>query len=349
MEKLPGPATGKDLEVIEEGEAPLIAWYDPDEIREWIANNKSKDLVDKTMDVKEAVAKFVRDGSYIAFGGFGHVRVSMCAVYEIVRQRKRNLTMAAKTAVHDIDVLIAAGCVDKVEVAYAFGHELRGLSPASRRAVEQGRVKVLSEWSNAAFQWRFKAAAMGLPFIPARVMLGSDTLRKSSAKVVRDPFSGKPICLIPACYPDVVFIHVHRADKYGNAQIDGIVVEDLELARAAKRLIVTAEEIVPTERIRSEPWRTTIPYFLVDAVVEQPWGSHPCNMPLLYYHDEEHMAEYLRLTRTDEGTREYFERYVFGVNDFWGYLELVGGARKLAYLKMLEELRAKMVAPWAGG
>lgn len=337
------------LEVLEEGEAPLLAWHDPDEMREWFLNNKSKDLVDKTMDINEAVSKFVRDGAYIAFGGFGHVRVSMCAIYEIIRQGRKGLTIAAKTAVHDIDVLIASGVVDKVEVAYAFGHELRGLSPASRRAVEEGKVRVLSEWSNAAFQWRFKAAAMGLPFLPARIMLGTDTLKKSSAKVVRDPFTGKPICLIPACYPDVVFIHVHRADKYGNAQIDGNVVEDLELARAAKRLIVTTEEIVPTDRIRSEPWRTTIPYFLVDAVVEQPWGSHPCNMPLLYYHDEEHLAEYLRLTRTEEGVKEYFDKYVYGVKDFWGYLELVGGARKLNYLERLEQQRARLIIPWVEG
>ena len=336
-----------NFEVLDEGEGPLLGWYDPDEMREWFRNNKRRDMYDKTMTAKEVVSKFVRDGSYIASGGFGHVRVSMNIIYEIIRQRKRNLIMAGKTAVHDIDVLIAAGCVDRVEVAYSFGHELRGLSPASRRAVESGRVKVLTEWSNAGFQWRFKAAAMGLPFIPARIMMGTDTCKKSSAKIVRDPYSGKPILLIPACYPDVAFIHVHRADIYGNAQIDGIAIEDFELARAAKKLIVTTEEIVPTEKIRSEPWKTTIPFFLVDAVVEQPFGSHPCNMPLLYYYDEEHIAEYLSLTRTDEGAREYFKKYVYGVDDFWQYLELIGGVEKLDYLKRLEQLRAEFKAPWA--
>jgi len=333
------------LEVLLEGEGELLAWHDPDEMRRWVAENKSKELVDKRMELREAVKKFVSDGCYIAFGGFGHVRVSMAVIYEIIRQRKRGLVMAGKTAVHDVDILVAAGCVEKVEVAYSFGHELRGLSPASRRAVEQGRVKVASEWSNAAFQWRFLAAAMGLPFIPTRVMLGTDTLRKSSAKVVRDPYTGKPICLVPACYPDVAVIHVHRCDIYGNCQIDGISVEDFELARAAKRLIVTTEEIIDHERVRREPYRTIIPYFLVDAVVEVPWGAHPCNMPYMYYFDEEHIAEWLRLSRTEEGVREYLDKYVYGVDSFEEYLELVGGVRKLEYLKRLEQLREELKIP----
>jgi len=334
-----------ELEVLDSGEAELLAWLDPDERRKMV-REKRRDLYDKRISVREAVSKYVRDGCYIAFGGFGHVRIPMAIIYEIIRQRKRNLIMAGKTAVHDSDILIASGCVSKIEVAYAFGHELRGLSPASRRAVEEGRCKVVSEWSNAAFQWRFLAAAMGLPFIPARVTLGSDTFRKSSAKIVRDPFSGKPICLVPACYPDVVFIHVHRCDIYGNTQIDGILCEDFELARAAKRLIITTEEIVDSEVIRKKPWRTVIPYFLVDAVVEIPYGAHPCNMPYLYYFDEEHIGEWLKLSRTEEGVQQYLDKYVYGVEDFNEYLELVGGVRKLNYLKRLEQLREELKVPW---
>jgi 3-oxoacid CoA-transferase subunit A/glutaconate CoA-transferase subunit A len=334
------------MEILEEGEGELLAWCDPDEHREWVRKNKCLSMEDKTMDLREAISKFVRNGSYIALGGFGHVRVSMAAIYEIIRQRKRDLVVAGKTAVHDLDCLIAAGCVSKVEVAYSFGHELRGLSPASRRAVETGQVKVAAEWSNAAFQWRFKAAASGLPWIPAYVMMGTDTFRYSSAKIVKDPFTGRPICLIPACFPDVAVIHVHRCDIYGNCQIDGILVEDFELARAAKRLIITTEEIIPNERIRDEPWRTCIPYFYVDAVVEVPYGSHPCNMPGCYYFDEEHIAEYLRLTRTVEGTKQYFDKYVYGVNDFNEYLELIGGIKKLNYLRALEKGRARFTYPW---
>lgn len=298
------------------------------------------------MDVKEAVSRFVEDGRYLVSGGFGHVRVSMAIIYEIIRQQKRNLTVAGKTSVHDLDCLIAAGCVSKVEVAYSFGHELRGLSPASRRAVETGKVKAVTEWSNAGLQWRFKAAASGVPFVPAYVMLGTDTFRYSSAKIVKDPFTGRAICLIPACFPDIALIHVHRCDKYGNAQIDGILAEDFELARAAKRLIISTEEIIPNEKIREEPWRTAIPYFYVDAVVEVPYGCHPCNMPTKYYFDEEHIAEYLEFTRTEEGTKEYFEKYVYVVENFDEYIELIGGVKKLEYLRKLEQGKAKFVYPW---
>jgi glutaconate CoA-transferase, subunit A len=225
-------------------------------------------------------------------------------------------------------------------VAYCFGHELRGLSPASRRMVESGQCQVVAEISNAGYQWRFLAAAMGLSFIPARDLLGTDTLAHSSAKVVADPWSGKPICLLPACYPDVAIIHVTRCDRYGNAQVDGTIMEDFELARAARRLILTTEEIVPEEQIRDAPWRTVIPFFLVDAVAEVPYGSHPCQMPRRYYFDEDHIREWMRRSATAEGAEAYFQEYVFGVADFNAYLEEIGGLERLGYLRDVEALRA---------
>ena len=334
------------MEELQEGKGELVGWHDPDEAREWVLKNKSRDLKDKTMSVEEAVSEFVHDGDFIASGGFGHVRVSMTVVYEMIRQKKRNLIMAGKTAVHDLDILVASGCVNKVEVAYSFGHELRGLSPGSRRMVETGQCKVVGETSNAGYQWRWLAAMMGLPFIPSRNLLGSDTGKYSSCKVVKDPFGGKPVALIPAAYPDVAFIHVHRCDIYGNAQVDGILVEDFELSRCARRLIMTTEEIVDNEFIRREPWRTCIPFLFVDAVVETPYGSHPCQMPGMYYFDEDHIAEWLSLSRTGEGVNEYMQRYVFGINSFEDYLELCGGVKRLNYLKRREFLREPMTAPW---
>jgi len=328
------------MEILQEGHGQLVGWHDPDENRQWVLENKSRELRDKQMTVAEAVARFVPDGAFLASGGFGHVRVSMAVIYEVIRQRRRHLIMAGKTAVHDADLLIAAGCVDRIEVAYAFGHELRGLSPASRRAVETGRCQVIAETSNAGYQWRFLAAMMGLPFMPARNLLGTDTLQHSSARVVTDPWSGKPICLLPACYPDVALIHVHRCDIYGNAQIDGTMIEDFELARAARRLILTTEEIIPTGQIRDQPWRTVIPFYLVDAVVEVPYGAHPCQMPCRYYFDEDHIREWLTRSKTPEGTQEYFQEYVFDVADFDDYLMKVGGLKRLQHLKMVEQLRA---------
>jgi 3-oxoacid CoA-transferase subunit A/glutaconate CoA-transferase subunit A len=335
-----------EIKIIQEGTGELIGWHDPDEERCWIQQNKSRDLRDKRMTVKEAVDGFVQDESFIAFGGFGHIRISMAVVYEIIRQHKRGLVMAGKTAVHDIDLLIAGGCVSKVEVAYAFGHELRGLSPAGRRAVETGQCEVVAEISNAGYQWRFLAGMMGVPFIPTRSMLGTDTLKRSSAKVIQDPWSGKPVCLVPAAYPDVAIFHVPRCDCYGNAQIDGILVEDFELARAARRVIVTTEEIVDSQTIRSEPCRTVIPFYVVDAVCEVPYGAHPTLMPYRYFFDEDHIGEWLALSRTVAGAEEYLEKYVHGVCCFEDYLELVGGIQKLNYLKRVEQLLEPVSAPW---
>ncbi len=336
----------KSMKILEEGQGELLAWSSPDQAREWVLENKTRVLIDKRTTIEEAVARFVRDGDYLVSGGFGHVRVSMALIYEIVRQKKRNLVIGGKTAVHDSDILIGAGCVDKIEVAYSFGHELRGLSPASRRAVEQGRVKVAAETSNAGLQWRYLAGMMGLPFIPARILLGTDTFKKSSCKIIEDPWSGKPICLVPAAFPDICLMHVHRSDIYGNSQIDGTLIEDFEIARASKRLIVTCEKIIEHREIREKPWLTKIPYFLVDAVVEVPYGSHPCEMPLLYYFDEEHITEWLRFSKTDQGTQEYFEKYVFGAKSFDEYLELIGGTKKLRKLRRIELLREPAKYPW---
>jgi acyl CoA:acetate/3-ketoacid CoA transferase alpha subunit len=333
------------MEVLSEGRGELIGWHDPDEAREWVLTQKPRELKNKMMSVKEAVSTYIHDGDYIASGGFGHVRVSMAIIYEILRQNKRNLVMAGKTAVHDLDILVASGCVNKVEVAYSFGHELRGLSPASRRMVERGQCNVAAETSNAGYQWRLLAGMMGIPFIPSRNLLGTDTGKYSSCKIVRDPFSGKPVNLIPAAYPDVAFIHVHRCDVYGNGQIDGTVVEDLELSRCARRLILTTEEIVDNELIRKEPWKTKIPFFVVDSVVKIPYGSHPCQMPGLYYYDEEHITEWLSLSKTPEGVSGYLDKYVYSVDNFQDYLELCGGMAKIDYLIRRELLKEPMVTP----
>ncbi|WP_457557524.1 CoA transferase subunit A [Candidatus Harpocratesius sp.] len=333
------------MKILAEGEGKLVGWHDPDEQREWVSK-KSRAMIDKRMSIHDAVKKFVHDGDVIAMGGFGHIRISMAAIYEMIRQKVRNLTMLGKTGVHDIDVMIGGGIISQVEVAYCFGHELRGLSKCGRNAVESGKVKVVSEISNAGHQWRFLGGMMGVPFIPTRTMLGSDTLRKSSAKVVEDPWTKKPICLLPSANPDIVFIHVPRCDKFGNCQYDGYIVEDFELARAARRLVITTEKIIDNEQIRKEPWKTVIPGFFVDAVVEVEYGSHPCNMPGKYYFDEEIIGEWLEMSKTEEGANQWMEKYVFGVKDFTEYLEKCGGIEKMKYLEKLERYEAPLKAPW---
>jgi 3-oxoacid CoA-transferase subunit A/glutaconate CoA-transferase subunit A len=152
--------------------------------------------------------------------------------------------------------------------------------------------------------------------------------------------------LIPAANPDVAIIHVHRCDKYGNAQIDGIIIEDFELARAARRLILTTEKVIDEDEVRNKPWHTCIPFYHVDAVVEVPYGSHPCIMPYMYYFDEEHIGEWLALSKTDDGVKQYLDKYVFGTKNFDEYLKLIGGKKKLSFLKKVENLKANPRIPW---
>jgi hypothetical protein len=172
--------------------------------------------------------------------------------------------------------------------------------------------------------------------------MGTDTFEKSSAKMIRDPWSGKKIALIPAAYPDVALLHVPRCDKYGNAQIDGIPIEDFELARAARRVIITSEEIIPEEEIRRAPDQTAIPFYVVDAVCEVPYGAHPTQMPYRYFFDEGHIREWMTLSKTAQGAQTYFNKYVLGMRDYDMYLERIGGLRKLNELKRIEQLRAPM-------
>jgi len=315
------------------------------EARAWFSQ-KSRKQVDKLTTAREAVEKFVRDGDYVGIGGFGHVRVPMSLIFEVVRQKRRNLKVAGHTACHDLDFLLAGGCVAHVDVAYSFGHELRPIrTKVGDRLIKDGKLST-QEWSNASFSWRYKAAAMGVSFIPVKVMLGTDTFKYSGAKTVRCPFTGDLYCALPALYPDVVLMHVNRADKYGNCQIEGISIADKDIARAGRRVIVSAEEIIDNSEIRANPDRTMIPYFCVDAVVHQPYGSHPCEMPGSYWFDEEIIAEYLKATQTAEATAAYIKKYVYDVKDFNHYLELVGGKEKMKRLEKIERFEEMPPYPW---
>ncbi len=318
------------MEVVESGIGELIQTPDINSFREWNRQNKPKALVDKVMTEQEAIARFVHDGDYIGTELYGTVRCPMSLARELVRQGKKGLRIAGQ-GVLELDLWLAAGLVEKLDITY-IGLEVYGISPSLRRAVESGQVGTTVEWSNAAIAWRFKAAAMGVPFIPVRSMLGSDTFNYSAAKVVRCPFTGQKVCLLPALILDVGMIHVHRADRYGNAQIEGISGFAFELARASKRLIISAEEIIPTEEIRRYPDRTIIPYYLVDAVVEAPFGSHPGEMVYLYERDEELIKEWVEMSKESETTQEYLDRYIYGVKNHAEYLKLIGEER-LAYLK----------------
>jgi len=324
------------MQVIEQGVGELIQPPDLEAFREWNRTQKSRRLIDKLMTEQEAVSRFVTDGCYIGTELYGTVRCPMSLTREVIRQRKKNLRVCGQ-GVLELDLWLAAGLIKKLDLTYV-GLEVYGASYAFRRAVESGQVETCVEWSNGAISWRMKASAMGVPFIPVRTMLGSDTLKYSAAKVVKDPFTGMKVCLLPALILDVGLIHVHRADGYGNAQIDGITGFAFEMARASKRLIISAEEIVPTEEIRRQPDRTIIPYYLVDAVVHAPFGSHPGEMAYLYERDEAVYREWIEASKTAEGAQAYLDKYVYGVENHQEYLDLIGKER-LAQLVAERERR----------
>lgn len=326
----------------EAGDGPLFLDPSADRARAHF-RTKRRGLADKVMTVAEAVRAFVDDGDYLAVGGFGGDRIPTATLHEIVRQRKQNLGFAGHTATHDFQILAAGNLTGrgrllaKVDAAYIVGLESRGLSPHARRVMESGEVEVC-EWTNYALAVRLRAAASGVPFLPARTMLGTDTIRRSAAKVIACPFTGETLVALPALFPDVAVIHVHESDRFGNARIRGTTVADLDLARAARKLILTCERLIPDDEIRREPDRTAIPFFCVDAVCEVPFGSYPGNMPYEYFSDEDHIRTWLDVERDPASHRAFLDRSIFGVSDFNDYINACGGLERMRQLRARELL-----------
>ncbi|MBC8505595.1 MAG: CoA transferase subunit A [Chloroflexi bacterium] len=317
------------MKILQEGIGELLQPPDVNGFREW-NRKKSKSLIDKRMNDAEVVRRFIHEGDFIGTELYGSVRCPMSIVNEIIRQDIKNLRLVGQ-GVYESDVLLAAGLIKEIDYTY-IGLELYGISHVIRREIDAGRVEKIVEWSNGALVWRFKAAAMVGPFIPGRSMLGTDTFKYSAAKLVECPYTGDPIALVPALILDVGIIHVHRADKYGNCQIDGITGFAYEMSRACKTLIISAEEIVSTDVIRRQPDRTIIPYYLVDAVVHAPFGSHPGEMCYHYERDEEHIQLWAEVSKKPETTQEYLEKYIYNLKDHQEYLDLIGEER-LQYLQ----------------
>ncbi|MEH0018645.1 MAG: CoA-transferase [Desulfobacter sp.] len=322
------------MDVLEKGSGAVFTDPDPDKLRAFF-QTKSRIKKDKTMSLALAVETFVKDGDYLGIGGFGANRTPIAACHEIVRQKKKHLGFAGHTSTHDMQILSAGRVYDRIDMAYGVGLEARGLSGCSRKYLESGEVKV-SEWSNYALSIRLQAAAMGVPFLPMRSMLGTDTFRFSGAVAANCPFTGKKMALVPALSPDVSFVHVHEADIYGNARFEGIAVADIELANASKRLVITCERIVPHEEIAREPHKTQIPYFMVDAVCEVPFGAYPGTMPNAYFSDEPHLKEWMAEERDPEAFAQFLEENIYGCKDFQAYIDRNGGMEKMRQLRRRE-------------
>jgi len=296
---------------------------------------------DKRISLKEAV-RLVSDGSHLFWGGFGFQRPPMAFAYELVRQKKRDLTIYTCGSEMDIDILSGARVVSRYELAF-YAIEGIGLVPNIQRRVREGAIEI-EDYSNLAMVLRFFGGALGVPFMPLKSMLATDMLakkrfREKKAEVINCPFTGEKVVLVPSVRPDFSIVHASRVDREGNVQIDGISGEDVEGARAGKKVIVTAEEIVDTEFIRSQPDQTIIPNIYVTYVVECPWGSHPMMVYNYYDYDMEHVRMYYEQCKTEEGWQKYCEDYITGVDGHYEFLQKIG-------IERLMKLRAKKPFPY---
>ncbi len=311
------------MEVINKGDAEFH-FIDPDDFREYVRDRKNRNWEDKLMDENEAIKKFVNSGDYLAYDFSSLTRGPQSLIREIIRQRKKHLWICAKFTLLESVLLAGAGCVDKIDVGFL------GFGPYISRKVQNGEIKVY-DWSNGSITYRLIAGAMGIPFIPARDLLGTDTFKKSGALRIRDPFTEKPVALMPALNPDVAIIHVQEADVYGNARVYGPTVATLETAMASKKVIISAERIVETVEFRKEPNMTLVPYYLVDAVVHAPFGAYPGGTQGYYEMDAEH---YLMLSsiREEQDMQKYLEEYIYSVDSHDEFLEKRVGMKKLREL-----------------
>jgi glutaconate CoA-transferase, subunit A len=290
----------------------------------------------KLVSLREA-AESVPDGATLALCGFVVARNSAAFARELVRQRRRHLTLTQALVGFDSDILVAGGCLDRL--VYGGGSlDHFGLVIAINRAIEQGRL-VPEAYSTLTMSLRYLAGALGVPYMPTKSLLGSDVLTRlqevapDNVRVSDDPFTGEPLLLLRALQPDVAVVQVQQADAEGNARIYGPKWDNDEALKAANRLIVLAEEIVSTEYLRQQPELTALAGLRVDMVVHAPFGAHPTSCYRYYDYDAGHLREYVAAAKDPPALERYLERYVYGVEDHFGYLERVGGLARLSQLR----------------
>lgn len=301
---------------------------------------------DKVMNLSEAIKLYVSDGSHISIGGFTINRNPMAAVYEIIRQDRKDLHLYAHSNGQGVDELIGAGCVSRLEIAYGGSGRFAPTCIRFKKAVTEGTI-IVEDYSNYQMTLRFLAGAMGVPFLPTRSSLGTDIidkwgfpekLRKSDHKipdkkliVTDNPFTSwtnaTKVVLVPAINTDVTIIHVQKADRQGTARIEGLTFADIEQAKSANHLIITCEELVESEELRKYPDQNQIPFFCVDAVVHAPFGAFPTASYRYYDYDPVYLNEYRAHAEDDLRYKKYLEKFVYGVKDHQSLLDLVGEER----------------------
>lgn len=286
---------------------------------------RDRSLREKVMSLEQAAA-LVNDGDTVGIGGSTLSRTPMAMIWALIRARKQGLSVSRSIVSSDGDLLFASGICDHITTSWFSQGIVWGVSKVMRHYVESRKARY-DEWSHLAMGMRFKAGAMGVPFMPMRAMLGSDVMRqRPETQQINCPFTDEKLLLVPALNPDVAIIHVQRCDAYGNAQMDGLQFMDIDLAMAANKVILTTERIVSNDQIRRAPDQTKIPFFAVDAVVEVPFGSAPHECSGVYEPLFKHMDYYTGLANGDPvaGMAEYLQRYIYEPETWNDYLSLLG-------------------------
>jgi len=284
--------------------------------------------MNKLVSMQEAIAENVHDGDTVYAAGFTHL-IPFAAGHEIIRQERKNLTLARATPDLIYDQMVAAGCASKVIFSY-MGNPGVGSLRLVRSAIEKGQLE-WEEYSHFGMISRLQAGAAGLPFLPMNPTAATDLERANPLiRRVTDPYSGREVVTVPALNPEVAIVHVQRADKYGNAHLWGIVGEQKEVAFAAKRVILTAEEIVEESVIRSDPNRTMIPGFIVSAVCHEPYAAHPSYAQGYYDRDNEFYLAWDKISADPALTSAWLEEWVYGVKDRAAYWKKLGQAKHAA-------------------
>jgi glutaconate CoA-transferase, subunit A len=278
----------------------------------------------KICSLSEAIQSFVHDGDLVYAAGFTHL-IPFAAGHEIIRQGRRDLTLARATPDLIYDQVVAAGCARKIIFSY-MGNPGVGSLRIMRREIEAGRLE-WEEYSHFGMISRLQAGASGLPFMPMNQTAAVDLEHANPQyRRVTDPYSGREVVVVPALHPDVAIVHVQRCDSGGNAQIWGIIGEQKEAAFAASRVIITAEEIVDEAVIRSDPNRTLIPAFKVDAVCHVPYCAHPSYTQGYYDRDNSFYLNWDKISESPEQVQAYLDEWVYGVPDRAAYVEKLGSA-----------------------
>jgi len=277
----------------------------------------------------EAVSAHVPSGAMVLLGAQLEPMIPFAAGHEIIRQGRRELTLVGPISDILFDQMIGAGCVSRVFAAWV-GNVSAGVGYCLRRAVEQNvpRPVQMVDYSNFTMALALHAGALGVPFLPTYSTLGSDLLKKNgNLREFASPVNEEKLVAVRALRPDVAILHVQRADQFGNAHLWGSLGVAVDAARASRKVIVVAEEIVSPEVIASDPNRTLVPGFLVAAVVHEPGGAHPSPVQGFCGRDHAYFTQYHEQTRTLEDFEKWLSRWVLGVPDRRAYLELLGACR----------------------